>query len=159
MENVFWLIPAKVAGRPGPDRASWNLRALRSAGIRAILSVNDGLLCHPEDFQACDISYACIPLSENAPPQPGDGETCLRALPLAYDFVQQQLRDGRATLVHCSSGKDRTGLFLAYYLMRDKGVSVAAAVEELRRVRPNALTATGWDQFAIDVLSRCLRAS
>jgi protein-tyrosine phosphatase len=155
MENIFWLIPGKVAGRPGPDRAPWDLRSIRSAGIGAILSVNDGLLCHPEDFKACDISYACFPLSENAPPQPGDDEICLRALPLAYDFVQQQLRDGRATLVHCSSGKDRTGLFLAYYLMRDTGISVAAAVEELRRVRPIALTAVGWDHFAIDVLSRC----
>jgi protein-tyrosine phosphatase len=158
MQNVFWVIAGKLAGRPGPDRIPWNLAAMRDAGIGAILSVNDGPLCHPEDFEACGIVYACIPLSDNAPPQPGDDETCLRALPLAYGFVQQQLRDGRATLVHCSSGKDRTGLFLAYYLMRDTGISVAAAVEELRRVRPNALTAVGWDQFAIDVLSRCRMA-
>jgi dual specificity protein phosphatase-like protein len=155
MENLFWLIPARLAGRPGPDRALWSLASLRDAGIGAVLSVNDGLLCHPEDFKAYGISYACIPLSENAPPQPGDNEICLRALPVAYTFVQQQIRQGRATVVHCSSGKDRTGLFLAYYLMRETGLSVAAAIEELRRVRPNALSAAGWHEFAIDVLSRC----
>lgn len=84
MENVFWVIAGKLAGRPGPDRIPWNLAAMRDAGIGAILSVNDGLLCHPEDFEACGIAYACIPLSENAPPQPDDDETCLRALPLAH---------------------------------------------------------------------------
>lgn len=31
--------------------------------------------------------------------------------------------------------------------MRDTGISVAAAVEELRRVRLNALTAIGWDHL------------
>jgi protein-tyrosine phosphatase len=154
MENVFWVIDGKLAGRPGPDRIPWNLAAMRDAGIGAILSVNDGLLCHPEDFAACGIVYACIPLSENAPPQPGDDEICLRALPLAYAFLQQQMRDGRATVVHCSSGKDRTGLLLAYYLVREEGLSVAAAMEELRRVRPIALTALGWYEFAIDVLRR-----
>jgi protein-tyrosine phosphatase len=155
MENVFWLIPGQLAGRPGPDRAPWNLASLRDAGIQAVLSVNDGPLCHPEDFAACGISYACIPLSENAPPRSGDDEICLRALPLAYDFVRQQISAGRATVVHCSSGKDRTGLFLAYYLIREAGLSVDEAIEEVRRVRPIALSALGWHDFAKDVLSRC----
>jgi len=64
------------------------------------------------------------------------------------------MKEGRATVVHCSSGKDRTGLLLAYYLVREEGLSVAAAMEELRRVRPIALTALGWHQFAIDILRR-----
>jgi hypothetical protein len=55
-----------------------------------------------------------------------------------------------------SSGSlpDRTGLLLAYYLVREAGLSVAEAMEELRRVRPCALTALGWYQFAIDILRR-----
>lgn len=154
MKHLFWLIPDKLAGRPGPDRAPWKLAALREAGIGAVLSVNDGLLCHPEDFQAHGISYACIPLSDNAPPQPGDEEACLRALPAAGAFVREQLANGRITLVHCSSGKDRTGLFLAYHLMRENGMSAAAAIEEVQRVRPIALTAPGWYDFAFEVLRR-----
>ena len=154
MKHLFWLIPDRLAGRPGPDRAPWNLASTRDAGIGAVLSVNDGLLCHPDDFRAHGISYACIPLSDNAPPQPGDEEACLRALPAAGAFVQQQLSSSRITVVHCSSGKDRTGLFLAYHLMREAGVSPAAAIEEVRRVRPIALTAPGWYDFAFDVLGR-----
>lgn len=154
MKELFWLIPNQLAGRPGPDRAHWNLAALRGGGVGAILSVNDGLLCHPADFRAVDINYACIPLSDNAPPQPGDVETCLRALPQAYDFVQQQLTEGRTTVVHCSSGKDRTGLFLAYYLVRAEGLPIESAIARLMQVRPIALSAWGWDAFAVEVLRR-----
>ncbi|MEJ7731003.1 MAG: hypothetical protein WKG00_17525 [Polyangiaceae bacterium] len=60
MREVFWLIPDRVAGRPGPDRVPWDLAAMRDAGIGAVLSVNDGLLCHPEDFASVGIEYACI---------------------------------------------------------------------------------------------------
>lgn len=140
MDDLFWLIPGALAGRAGPDRAPWRLESIRGAGIGAVLSVNDGLLCHPGDFRAHRLEYACVPLSPNAPPRPGDEEACLKALPLAYSFVEEQARSGRATMVHCSSGKDRTGLFLAYYLVR-QALPVEAAIAEVRRVRPIAFSA------------------
>src|SRR4051794_33670274 len=126
MKHLFWLIPDVLAGRPGPDRAPWDPASMRARGIEAVLSVNDGLLCHPEDFQSHGIAYACFPLPDTPPPQPGDIEVCLQALPAAHAFVQQQISIGHATVVHCSSGKDRTGLFLAHYLMREAGLSAAA---------------------------------
>ncbi len=155
MKEVFWLIPEKLAGRPGPDLVPWDLAAMRSAGIAAVLSVNDGLLCHPEDFQAKGIAYGCVPLAANAPPQPWDDELCLRALPRAYDFVHAHVSAGCATVVHCRSGKDRTGLFLAYYLMRETRVAPGDAIARIKAVRPIALSAPGWDDFALDVLTRC----
>ncbi|MFT3770478.1 MAG: tyrosine-protein phosphatase [Minicystis sp.] len=154
MDKLFWLIPGKLAGRPGPDRAPWSLSALRRAGVGAVLSVNDGLLCHPEDFAAHGISYSCVPLSDNVPPQPGDVEFCLGALDRAYSFVHQRLADGAATVVHCSSGKDRTCLFLAYYWMLDTGGSPGEAIQEVRRVRPIALSADGWYELAEEILRR-----
>lgn len=155
MKDVFWLIPDRLAGRPGPNRAPWDLPAMRAAGIGAVLSVNDGLLCHPEDFAAADIHYACIPLSEHAPPQPGDEELCRQALPAAYDWVCAQLVDDRRTIVHCSSGKDRTGLYLAYHWMQHTGATPEAAIRAVMRVRPIALSAMGWDEHALAVLRRC----
>jgi hypothetical protein len=97
MDKLFWIIPGKLAGRPGPDREPWNLASLRQGGIGAVLSVNNGLLCHPEDFVASGITYACVPLSAHTPPQPGDDHICLRALPQAYAFVQAQMA-GRVPL-------------------------------------------------------------
>jgi protein-tyrosine phosphatase len=154
MDKLFWLIPGKLAGRPGPDRAWWNLSAMRSAGVGAVLSVNDGLLCHPEDFVARGIAYSCVPLSDNVPPQPGDVEFCLEALDRAYAFVHQRLTEGVTTVVHCSSGKDRTCLFLAYFWMRYAGASPGEAIEEVRRVRPIGLTADGWLELAEEILGR-----
>src|SRR3712207_7415967 len=55
--------------------------------------------------------------------------TLFRSLPVAYNFVERQLAEGRVTVVHCSSGKDRTGLFLGYYLIRNAGLSPTAAIE------------------------------
>ena len=153
MQHLFWLIPKVLAGRSGPTKDLWNLRHLRQGGIGAVLSVNDGALCHPEDFERAGLSYRCLALSPNAPPQPGDLEHCVAVLPEAYEFVLGNEEMGIATLVHCHSGKDRTALFMAYFLCRRYGLPATAAVDRVKAVRPIAFTAMGWDEFALQVLS------
>ena len=153
MRHVFWLIPDVLAGRPGPDREPWDLEELSLMGIGAVLSVNDGLLCHREDFALAGIEYRCLPLSPNAPPRPGDLEHCRRTLPEALRFVTDMYEQGKATLVHCTSGKDRTGLFLAYYLTKARGRSAKGSVAAVREVRSIAFSALGWERFALDVLA------
>jgi hypothetical protein len=153
VDKVFWLIPGKLAGRAGPDRDPWDLYALRAGGIRAVLSVNDGQECRLEDFVAHGIDYACVPFSTNTPPLPGDHRICLDALPKAHAFAAAHVAAGRAVLVHCTAGKDRTGLFLSYFLMRQAGLTPHGAIEAVRRVRPMALSAAGWDTFAREVLA------
>jgi len=59
----------------------------------------------------------------------------------------------RGVLVHCRSGKDRTGLFLTYYLCVTEGLTPSDAIGELRRVRPIALSAEGWESFSYQVLA------
>lgn len=151
------MIPGELAGRPGPDVEPWRIEALMDGGIRAILSVNDGTLCRAHEFSRAGLDYACVPLSANAPPRPGDEEICLEALPRAYQFATEQIASGRPVLVHCSAGKDRTGLFLGYFLVRRLGISVPDAVRTVRAVRPIALSAEGWDEFAPRVLQRSAR--
>jgi len=56
-------------------------------------------------------------------------------------------------LVHCSAGKDRTGLFMSYSLMREHDLGVDEAIARVREVRPQAITALGWDALARRVLS------
>jgi len=153
MKKVFWLLPGRLAGRSGPDQDPWNLDTLREAGFGAVLSVNDGIACRAEEFAARSMRYACIPFSCNAPPLSGDHRVCLAALPRAYDFVTQELGRGHAVLVHCTAGKDRTGMFLSYFLMREHGLTPHAAISAVREVRPIALSAAGWDNFAREVLA------
>jgi hypothetical protein len=152
MQHVFWLLPGRLAGRPGPDQAPWTLSALRDAGFGAVVSVNAGALCEPTAFDALGMAYGCFPLSDWVPPQPGDREVCLRMLPQAYAFVHTQLQHGRQVLVHCGGSDDPTGLFLSYFLIRQTGVAPGTAIATVRAVRPTALSAEGWEDFALQVL-------
>ena len=63
MENVFWLIPGKLAGRTGPNIDPWDARVLKESGIDAVLSVNHGILVDKGELEGAGISYACIPFS------------------------------------------------------------------------------------------------
>ena len=153
MRHTFWLIPGVLAGRSGPCRDPWRLFELKRIGIGAILSVNDGAACLPDEFEQMAIRYLCVPLSPNAPPLEGDMEHCRRVLPVAYDFATTNEADGIATLVHCQAGKDRTGLFMAYYLMRALGLTPNEAIARVRAVRPIAFTAEGWEEFARETLA------
>ncbi len=77
----------------------------------------------------------------------------MEALASAYEFVQRQVEQKKAVVVHCWSGKDRTGLFLCYYLLvRHDAFTPEEAIARVRQVRPIALTATGWEDLARAVL-------
>ncbi len=155
MDHVFWAHDNLVCGRPGPNLIPWNPDVLRDGGIRAVLSVNDGELVHAEDLIAVEIDYLCTPLSEEAPPRRGDIETCLESLPRAFAFVSKNRELGKKTLVHCRQGRDRTGMFLAYYICKQYGVSPEDAIRQLKELRHDALAAEGWDEFTLEVLHAC----
>lgn len=157
MREVFWIDDEQqVGGRCGPETVAWDLADLRRQGIAAVLSVNEGTDCDPADFAAAGIAYQRVSFSAKAPPEPGDLEHNLAALPEAYTFIQTQVALGHKLIVHCRSGKDRTGLMLAYYLMRAKGMHREAALERLYARRPIALSAPDWDRFAPEVLRLAL---
>jgi len=155
MEHVFWVHDDLVGGRPGPNLIPWNPRDLRDGGIRAVLSVNDGELVHVEDLSVLEIDYLCTPLSGDAPPREGDIEICLSSLPKGYEFVSKNRQLGRKTLVHCRQGRDRTGMFLAYYIFKQFGVSPEDAIAHLKETRHDALAAEGWYEFTLQVLRAC----
>ncbi len=151
MQHLFWLEEGRIAGRSGPNKDQWNLSELKDAGISAILSVNDGEAC---DEQACEqlgIDYLCTALPASIPPQEGDLAICTEQLPKALAFIEQQEQKPGAVLIHCRSGKDRTALTMAYYLMM-KGTAPLHAVSQVRSIRDIAFSSEGWDQFAFDVL-------
>ena len=92
-------------------------------------------------------------MADNAPPRPDDFEHCLEMLPRAYDYIVGVIEQTRIPLIHCTAGKDRTGLVMCHYLCRREGYQPREAVAELRRVRPIALSATGYEEFSLEVLT------
>ncbi|MCL1048305.1 dual specificity protein phosphatase family protein [Shewanella abyssi] len=151
MQHLFWLVEGQIAGRSGPNKDPWNLSELKEEGIDAILSVNNGESCEGADFSSAGIEYKCIPFSRNAPPETGDLEYCVEQVPKALAYIRECEAQGKTVLIHCRSGKDRTGLIMAYYLM-DNGAAPLHAVSQIRAIRDIAFSADGWDQFAFDVL-------
>src|SRR5262245_43930235 len=128
MRNVFWLRPGVIGGRTGPNYDTWEPKELAAAAIGAVLSVNDGELVRPDELTAVGIEYCRVPLSDAAPPRPGDLEICISALPRALTFALGSIARRRSVLVHCRSGKDRTGLFLSYYLCAAEGLRPSDAI-------------------------------
>lgn len=157
MRYVFWLVAGELCGRPGPNHQPWNLNEMQDSGIGAILSVNEGDSVHEDELAAANIRHTCIPLAANAPAIAGDLELCLERLPRAYEFARAHVERGSSVLVHCRHGKDRTGLFMAYYLLRRDKLSVEEGIGQVKAVCPIAMTAQGWDEFVPKVLVASLR--
>lgn len=151
MKQIFWLRPNLIAGRSGPNRDQWRLAEFQQAGFSGILSVNYGEDVHETLLASLGLDYANIPMSSDAPPIIGDKAKCLQNLPKAMIFIETCLKQG-PVMVHCRSGKDRTGLVLAAYLMAYEGLSSSQAIAEVLRVRPIAFSAEGWIDFAGEVL-------
>jgi protein-tyrosine phosphatase len=151
MKEVYWLREGKIAGRSGPNLVPWQLEELRESGIASILSVNHGEDCHTTLIERLGFRYDCIPMSRNAPAIPGDKEYNLQKLPQALSFIHEGLDSG-PVLIHCRSGKDRTGLVMAAYLIAYEQASARQAMDEVLRVRPIAFSAEGWKDFCFHVL-------
>ena len=145
-----------IAGRCGPDLRPWSLEAIRDNGFSAILSVNDGEAVHAARIKDLQMEYANIPLSANIPPRAGDRELCLSNLPEAMDFIQRGLDSG-PVLVHCRSGKDRTGMTLAACLIAFEGYPAETAMDEVIGINPIAFSAEGWLDFGLEVLTEFSR--
>lgn len=152
MKYVYWLKEGTIAGRCGPDLKSWSLEEISSSGFSAILSVNDGEGVHETLIKELQMEYANIPMSNNIPPGEGDRELCLDHLPLAMQFISWNVNKG-PVLVHCRSGKDRTGMVLAAYLVKFEGYNAKAAMDAVIAKNPIAFSAEGWLDFGLAVLT------
>lgn len=152
MKHVFWLEAGKIAGRAGPNKDPWCLREIANAGFSSILSVNDGEMCNALDIKNLGMNYLCVPLPANIPPHPSDNQVCIERLPIALNFLRQHYEQG-PLLIHCRSGKDRTGLLMAYYMLKVKRMSVNKAMEHVISVRDIAFSSEGWNEMCQAVLT------
>ena len=72
------------------------------------------------------------------------------------DYLQSQLGRDRTVLVHCSAGKDRTGLLLSYYLALENRIAPETAIARVRQAQFDALSAPGWEELAVRVIRTLL---
>ncbi len=87
----------------------------------------------PSAEELGDLTYVKAPLE--------DGETLPDSVLLDHlpSLVVQLVRDGRRVLVHCTFGKNRSGLVMALVVREVLGCDGRTALERVRAVRENAV--------------------
>ncbi|QIZ75454.1 dual specificity protein phosphatase family protein [Ferrimonas lipolytica] len=154
MDKLFWLVPGQIAGRSGPNKDPWKIAELAETGIDLVVSLNDAVGVDSKELCQYQIEHLHIELPPNIPPKAGDEQHCLAGLTQAWHQLEPVLSSGQTVLIHCRSGKDRTGLLMAYLVMQLEKLPPSEAIAMVKEVRPIALSAEGWLDMAEQVLSQ-----
>src|SRR4028119_2370507 len=101
-ENLWWVIPGKLAGVRKPTAEE--ITELKAAGIGAIVSVMDDP-SNIDLYQQTGIPHLWLPTKGGTAPNPEQIQE-LQA------FIDQQNLLGNRVAVHCTSGRRRTGTML-----------------------------------------------
>ncbi|BAC87947.1 dual specificity protein phosphatase 23 [Gloeobacter violaceus] len=106
-ENLWWVIPGKLGGVRKPTEAE--IAELQASGVGGIVSVMDdpGNL---DLYERAGLPYRWLPVKGGTAPT-------REQITQLQDFVEEQNALGAGVAVHCTSGRRRTGTFLAAYLI------------------------------------------
>lgn len=126
LENVWWVIPGKLAGvrKPTPEE----IAELEAAGIGAIVSVMDDP-SNLDLYEQANIPYRWLPTKGGTAPS-------LEQIQDLQNFIEEQNQLSRGVAVHCTSGNRRTGTMLASYLIQS-GSSYDEAMQTILSANPN----------------------
>lgn len=141
---IYWVLPNKLAGRPGPNKIPWDHQELHREGIGAIVSLAgriDTAGLRSAKIENLPVHRPMILLESELA-----RADFLSVMPLVLDFVDRQWSKEKRVLVHCHHGHDRTGAVLACVLVAREGMSAEAAVAHVREANPLAMTAFGYEQ-------------
>ena len=126
-ENLWWVIPGKLAGVRKP--ITEELTELQAEGIGAIVSVMDDP-SNLDLYEQAGIPYLWLPTKGGTAPS-------REQIQELQNFVDSQNRLGHAVAVHCTSGRRRTGTMLASYLIW-AGSSYDKAMQTIQDANPDA---------------------
>ena len=128
VENLWWVIPGKLAGVRKPTAAE--LKELQAVGIGAIVSVVHDR-SNLELYDRENMPHLWLPIQIASSPSRAQVAELI-------DFVERHHRQGMGTAIHCTGGLHRTGTMLAAYLILN-GAAVEDAIETIATANPQAV--------------------
>ena len=121
--RVYTVDGGRVAGRPAPGFAAWDLPQLRRAGFTVIVSFECERVDSAE-IRAAGFEHIRICVEDFTAPS-------LDQLRMFNEIVDTKLAHGGKVLAHCWAGRGRTGTFLASRLIW-RGAPAAEAIADVR---------------------------
>ncbi|KAH7910329.1 protein-tyrosine phosphatase-like protein [Hygrophoropsis aurantiaca] len=106
-----------------------NISAALSLDLRKELGISHILSVCPEN-ESTSPNHLTIPVQDS------EYEDLLIHLPQACQFIQSALDEGGKVLVHCLMGVSRSTTVVCAYLMWTRRISAAAAIQYIRKRRP-----------------------
>lgn len=126
--NFSWFREGSIAASGLPATRS-SVEWLVRQGIKSVLSLTESV---PGPLLGSGLRLYHVPM-ENRMPAP------VGKLVEAARVVKTEASSGNPVLVHCLSGRGRTGMVLASYLVLVEGLDPEDAIALVRRTRPGSL--------------------
>ncbi|PSB55878.1 protein-tyrosine phosphatase family protein [Chamaesiphon polymorphus] len=143
VENLWWVIPGKLAGVRKPTSAE--IEELQKVGIGAIVSVMHDK-SNLELYQQENIPYLWLPIQIASSPSRSQVAELI-------DFVDRHHRQGVGTAIHCTGGLHRTGTMLAAYLILN-GSAYEDAMRTIETANSQALLELAQQVFLRSLAAR-----
>ncbi|XP_071053773.1 dual specificity protein phosphatase 23-like isoform X2 [Onthophagus taurus] len=127
--NFSWVVDNKLAAMAWPQNKE-NLRYIYEEGVRHLVTLSPEKLPPIEQFP--QLEWTSIPIEEFGAPT-------IKDILKFIDVCQKCQQKNQPVGVHSRMGKDRTGVMVACFLIKFKGLDAETALSELRRNRPRSI--------------------
>lgn len=126
--NFSWLEVNRLAGSSCPT-SELEIRSLIGVGIQHLVTLS--VEAQPPIQLPEALAHTVIPITDRKGAKMSDFKQF-------FELCDQTRKSG-AVCVHCRSGRGRTGMFLAAYLMKYKDLAADQAIATVRSTRPHSI--------------------